>query len=117
MPLCHGAGGMSAHHAFGARTWRAPAIIGTALMTLALVLGQHLALVLRAFPLSILAALLLVAGITHVRLLADLRGRFAWAVALAVGAGGAAGHLLAAVIVGLVAVGVRVVLADRWPGA
>ena len=113
MPLCHGAGGMSAHHAFGARSWRAPAIIGTALTVLALALGQDLALVLRAFPLSILAALLLVAGITHVRLLADLRGAFAWSVALAVGLAGATGHLLAAVIVGLVAVGVRSALASR----
>ena len=116
MPLCHGAGGMSAHHAFGARSWRAPAIIGTALTILALALGQDLALVLRAFPLSILAALLLVAGITHVRLLGDLRGRFGWAVALAVGAAGATGHLLAAVVVGLAAVGVRAKLANRRPG-
>ena len=81
MPLCHGAGGMSAHHAFGARTWRAPALIGGALTALALLLGQDLALVLRAFPVAILAALLLVAGITHVRLLADVRGRFDWAAA------------------------------------
>ena len=85
--------------------------------TLARSSGQDLALVLRAFPLSILAALLLVAGITHVRLLADLRGVFAWSVALAVGLAGATGHLLAAVIVGLVAVGVRSLLANRRPRA
>ena len=91
MPLCHGAGGMSAHHAFGARSWRAPAIIGATLVVLALALGQDLAQVLRAFPLAILAALLLVAGITHVRLLADLRGRFAWAVAVGVGIAGSHG--------------------------
>lgn len=115
MPLCHGAGGMSAHHAFGARSWRAPAMIGTALTVLALLLGQDLALVLRAFPLSILAALLLVAGITHVRLLADLRGAFAWSVALAVGLAGATSHLLAAVVLGLIAVAARSVLASRQP--
>lgn len=115
MPLCHGAGGMSAHHAFGARSWRAPAMIGSALTVLALALGQDLALVLRAFPLSILAALLLVAGITHVRLLADLRGAFAWSVALAVGLAGATGHLLAAVVLGLIAVAARSVLASRQP--
>ena len=115
MPLCHGAGGMSAHHAFGARSWRAPAIIGATLVVLALALGQDLAQVLRAFPLAILAALLLVAGITHVRLLADLRGRFAWAVAVGVGILGATGHLLAAVIIGLVAVGIRSLLRERHP--
>lgn len=104
MPLCHGAGGMSAHHAFGARTWRAPALIGAALTTLALVLAQDLALILRAFPLAILAALLLVAGITHARLLSDVRGRLDWATALAIGVAGATGHLLAAVAIGLTVV-------------
>ncbi len=117
MPLCHGAGGMSAHHAFGARSWRAPAIIGSSLVVLALGLGQDLAQVLVAFPLAILAALLLVAGITHIRLLTDLRGRFAWTVALGVGIVGATGHLLAAVTIGLGAVGIRSLLRQRRPVA
>jgi len=117
MPLCHGAGGMSAHHAFGARSWRAPAIIGSSLVVLALGLGQDLAQVLVAFPLAILAALLLVAGITHVRLLTDLRGRFAWTVALGVGIVGATGHLLAAVTIGLAAVGIRSLLRQHRPVA
>jgi len=107
MPLCHGAGGMSAHHAFGARSWRAPALIGTALVGAALFLGADLALVLRAFPLAILAALLLVAGITHVRLLADLRRRSDWAIALFTGAAGVTGHLLAGVLGGLLAAALR----------
>ncbi|HYN55645.1 MAG TPA: molybdate transporter family protein [Motilibacterales bacterium] len=107
MPLCHGAGGMSAHHAFGARTWRAPALIGAVLTALALLLGNDLALVLRAFPLAVLAALLLVAGITHVRLLTDLRGWSDWSLALLVGIAGAAGYLLAAVVGGLVVVALR----------
>jgi hypothetical protein len=115
MPLCHGAGGMSAHHAFGARSWRAPALIGGALVTVALVLGQDLALVLRSFPVAILAALLLVAGFTHVRLLGDLRGGFAWAVAVGIGVGGATGHLLAAVVIGVAAVGLRSSLRQRPP--
>jgi len=102
MPLCHGAGGMSAHHAFGARGWRAPAIIGAVLVAVALLLGADLALVLRSFPLAVLAALLLVAGITHVRLLADLRAGSDWAIALAIGVAGATGHLLAGVLGGLV---------------
>ncbi|HXG77654.1 MAG TPA: putative sulfate/molybdate transporter, partial [Gaiellaceae bacterium] len=36
MPVCHGAGGMTAHYAFGARTGRAPLAIGGALVGLAL---------------------------------------------------------------------------------
>lgn len=115
MPLCHGAGGMSAHHAFGARSWRAPAILGTALTALALALGQDLALVLRAFPLSILAALLLVAGITHARLLSDVRGKFDWVAALAIGVAGGTGHLLAAVVIGLAVVATRSTLRARRP--
>ncbi len=113
MPLCHGAGGMSAHHAFGARSWRAPALIGAALVTVALAFGQDLALVLQAFPVAILAALLLVAGITHVKLLADLRGWFAWGVALMIGIAGVTGHLLAGVILGIVVAGARAHLRAR----
>ncbi len=116
MPVCHGAGGMSAHHAFGARTWRAPAIIGAALTILALLFGQDLALVLRAFPLAILAALLLVAGITHVRLLSDVRGWADWSLAMAIGVAGATGHLLVAVIGGLVVMGARSMLASSAQG-
>ena len=107
MPVCHGAGGMSAHYAFGARTWRAPALIGGALVSAALLLGSELAVALRSFPLAVLAALLLVAGVTHVRLLADVRGQFDWVVVVAVGLAGAAGHLLGAVLVGLAAAVVR----------
>jgi sulfate permease, SulP family len=113
MPLCHGAGGMSAHHAFGARSWRAPALIGATLVTVALAFGQDLALVLQAFPVAILAALLLVAGITHVKLLADLRGWFAWGVAVMIGLAGVTGHLLAGVILGLVVAGARAHLRAR----
>lgn len=107
MPVCHGAGGMSAHHAFGARTWRAPTLIGGVLVAVALLLGADLAGALRFFPLPVLAALLLVAGIAHVGLLSDLRARSDWAIALGVGAAGAAGHLLVAVLLGLAAAGVR----------
>jgi hypothetical protein len=113
MPLCHGAGGMSAHHAFGARGWRAPALIGAVLVAVALLLGADLALVLTAFPLAILAALLLVAGITHVRLVADLRLASDWAIALLIGAAGVTGHLLAGVVAGLLAAAARAAVRRR----
>jgi SulP family sulfate permease len=101
MPVCHGAGGMSAHHAFGARTGRAPALIGTVLVVVALVAGGGLAVVLTAFPLPVLAALLLVAAVAHARLLRDVRGVAAWAVVLGVGVVGGFVHLGAAVVAGL----------------
>jgi sulfate permease, SulP family len=85
MPVCHGAGGMTAHVKFGARTAGAPLFMGAALIVVAIGLGAGLAVLLPAFPLPILAALLAGAGILHVALLGDLRGVPAWAAALLVG--------------------------------
>lgn len=86
MPVCHGAGGMTAHVAFGARTAGAPLMMGTALLVLALGAGAGLATLLAAFPLPILAALLAAAGVLHLGLLRDLRGAREWSAALLVGA-------------------------------
>jgi hypothetical protein len=86
MPVCHGAGGMTAHYAFGARTGDAPLAIGSALLVLAVGAGSGLAALLTAFPLPILAALLATAGLLHIGLLRDLRGWRNWAIALVVGA-------------------------------
>jgi hypothetical protein len=65
-----------------------------------------------AFPLSVLAALLVVAGVAHVRLLSDLHGRSEWVVALLVGVAGLV-HLGLAVVVGLVLHTVLVRVARR----
>jgi hypothetical protein len=102
MPVCHGAGGMTAHVAFGARTWRAPASIGAALLVVAVGAGAGLAAVLPAFPLPILAGLLAVAGVLHIGLLRDLQGAGSWALALLVGALGFGFNLLVGLVVGLV---------------
>ena len=75
MPVCHGAGGLTAHHSFGARTAGAPLLMGVALLMLALAAGAGLAALLAAFPLPILAGMLAAAGVLHIRLLRDLRGR------------------------------------------
>jgi hypothetical protein len=85
MPVCHGAGGMTSHYAFGARTAAAPAAMGALLLTLALALGAGLAGLLAAFPLPILAGVLATAGVLHMLLLRDLRRARDWAVALLVG--------------------------------
>lgn len=86
MPVCHGAGGLTAHHAFGARTGGAPLAMGGALLLLALAAGSGLAGVLSAFPLPILAALLAAAGVLHIGLARDLDGTRAWVLALLVAA-------------------------------
>ena len=84
MPVCHGAGGLTAHHAFGARTGGAPLAIGGALVVLALTVGSGLAAVLTAFPLPILASLLAAAGVLHIGLARDLAGAREIALALLV---------------------------------
>lgn len=101
MPVCHGAGGLSAHHAAGARTWRAPVLIGGALVLVALVAGRGLGGVLAAFPLPVLAALLAVAAVAHARLLRDVRGLGGWAVVVAVGVLGVVVNLALGMLVGL----------------
>jgi sulfate permease, SulP family len=101
MPVCHGAGGLTAHVAFGARTAAAPLAIGTVLVTLAVAFGAGLAGALTAFPLPILAALLAAAGILHIGLLRDLNGLPAWLLALTVGLVGFFVHLAVAVALGL----------------
>jgi sulfate permease, SulP family len=101
MPVCHGAGGLTAHVAFGARTGGAPLVMGIALLTLALGFGAGLAALLTAFPLPILAGLLATAGLLHIGLLRDLRGLPAWALALAVGLVGYQVHLVIALAGGL----------------
>jgi sulfate permease, SulP family len=101
MPVCHGAGGMTAHYAFGARTGGAPLAMGVLLLTSALAVGSGLAALLAAFPLPILAGVLATAGVLHIVLLRDLRGVPAWGLALIVGAVGFGLNLTVALGLGL----------------
>jgi MFS superfamily sulfate permease-like transporter len=101
MPVCHGAGGLTAHHAFGARTAGAPLAMGALLLALALMVGSGLADVLTAFPLPILAALLAAAGVLHIALARDLRGAREWCAALLVAALGFGVNLAVGLAVGL----------------
>jgi SulP family sulfate permease len=101
MPVCHGAGGLTAHYAFGARTGGAPLAMGASLVVLAVAAGSGLAALLSAFPLPILAALLTIAGLLHIALLRDLRGWRDWALALIVGAIGFEVNLTVGLAVGL----------------
>jgi SulP family sulfate permease len=102
MPCCHGAGGLTAHRSFGARTGGAPIMIGCALLLVGLTFGAGLASLLAAFPLPILAALLTVAGLLHIGLLRDLSDVRSWLVALSVGALGISVNLAVGLAAGLV---------------
>ena len=101
MPVCHGAGGLTAHYAFGARTGLAPLALGSTLVVLAFVAGSGLAPLLTAFPLPILAGLLATAGLLHIGLLRDLSGFREWSVAALVGAVGFGVDLAVGLVVGL----------------
>lgn len=101
MPVCHGAGGLTAHRSFGARTAGAPLFLGTVLLVLALGLGAGLATLLAAFPLTILAALLAAAGVMHLGLLGDLQGVREWGIALSVGVLGLLTNLAIGLAAGL----------------
>jgi len=63
VPMCHGAGGMSAQVSFGARNGGAPVILGTLLIVLALAFSESLAVLLRLFPLPALGVMLFLAGL------------------------------------------------------
>lgn len=101
MPVCHGAGGLTAHRAFGARSGGAPLVMGLAATVLALCAGAGLAAPLAAFPLPILGGLLIATGGLHIGLLRDLKGGREWCLALAVGAVGFRFDLALALALGL----------------
>jgi SulP family sulfate permease len=100
MPVCHGAGGMTAHYSFGARRAGAPLAIGTVLVALALLAGTSLSHLLVGFPLPILAGLLAIAGLLHIGLLRDLHGGGDWALALSTGLVGFAINNIAIALAG-----------------
>jgi MFS superfamily sulfate permease-like transporter len=62
VPMCHGAGGMAGHVAFGARTGGAPIILGTILVGLALCFGSSIEAILGFFPKAVLGVILFLTG-------------------------------------------------------
>ncbi len=72
IPLCHGAGGLTAHYTFGARTGGASIIMGGIFVLLAIGLGQSIPAVFNLLPLAVLGTLLVYIGITHMLLVKDI---------------------------------------------
>ena len=62
IPMCHGAGGLAAHHAMGSRTGWSIAIFGTTCILLAALFGEQVTYVLTAVPLEVVAVLVLFAS-------------------------------------------------------
>ncbi|MDE3075439.1 MAG: putative sulfate/molybdate transporter [Chloroflexota bacterium] len=61
--MCHGAGGITGHYRFGARTAAAPAIIGLAFLSLGVLLGDSAMGLLKLIPQAAVGGLLFFSGI------------------------------------------------------
>ena len=68
MPMCHGAGGMTSHYSFGARTGGAGLMIGTLLLVLGATASHWAAALLPSVPAWVLGAMLAYAGVRHTML-------------------------------------------------
>lgn len=62
VPMCHGAGGMAGHVAFGARTGGAPIILGVVLLLVAFFLSGSIVIILELFPRAVLGVILFITG-------------------------------------------------------
>ena len=107
MPMCHGAGGLTAHYRLGARTAGMNLLLGGSLIGLALFFGSQIPEVLGLLPVWVLAGFLAYAGLRHALLVLDLRG-VPLVVAVTAGVLGAwLGNLA-------VTAGLALVLAHAW---
>ncbi|MED6125917.1 TATA-binding protein-associated factor mot1 [Stylosanthes scabra] len=75
MPCCHGAGGLAGQYKFGGRSGGCVAILGAAKLVLGFVLGSSLAHIFNQFPVGILGALLLFAGIELAMASRDMKNK------------------------------------------
>lgn len=93
MPVCHGSGGITAHHRFGARTGGAGVFIGGLLLLLGLLFGPAIAGFCKTIPSPVLGALMVYVGAAHCLLIRDVQGGWAWVTVLATGGvGGGMSH-------------------------
>ncbi len=103
IPVCHGAGGLTAHVKFGARTGAAGVIIGSILIFAGTIGGASAANAAAATPAWILGGLLIYVGIRHGLLARLAFGKFDTAAAVLSMAAFSYfnGNLLVALIIGL----------------
>jgi MFS superfamily sulfate permease-like transporter len=85
LPVCHGAGGVTAHYKLGARTWIATAMAGSILIVLGLLFGSSLPALLQLVPPGALAGMLMFVAIQHGLLAARLETTTDRLIAVTVG--------------------------------
>ena len=88
MPMCHGSGGLTAHHRAGARTFRMNLLVGGALLVVGLFFSPTAVALLALIPAAVLAGLLGFTGVFHAGLVTSERG-FDLVVAVTIGLLGA----------------------------
>jgi sulfate permease, SulP family len=88
MPMCHGAGGLTAHVKLGARGPGMNLVLGGVLVGLGVLFAPQVPVLLGLLPVWVLAAFLAYAGLRHAWLVSDLRGG-ALAIAVIAGVAGA----------------------------
>ena len=113
IPMCHGAGGMAGHVAFGARSGGALVIVGTILAVLAVLFGDSVEALFSLFPAAILGVILAITGgqlVLASRVVERRGAELVVALATAVVAGWNVG---AAFVVGLIASALLRVLVRR----
>ncbi|MBI4267470.1 MAG: sulfate permease [Chloroflexi bacterium] len=81
MPMCHGAGGLTAHYKLGARTGGANLMIGALFLIVGLLFGAAALPFFALIPLAVLGVLLIIVGIYHGSLVRDLTAKRDLAVA------------------------------------
>ena len=103
-PLCHGAGGMTAHYRFGARSGAMGVIIGSCFVILGVLFGKSAPDLFVLLPPSILGIMLVFIGIEHGMLIQDVIGsRQDLFVTLSIGTiAVATGNIFAATVAGFV---------------
>jgi sulfate permease, SulP family len=74
MPMCHGAGGLTAHVRLGARTAGMNVMLAGSLLIIGLFFATQVPVILGLLPIWGLAAFLAYAGLRHAWLVSDLRG-------------------------------------------
>jgi MFS superfamily sulfate permease-like transporter len=108
LPVCHGAGGVTAHYKLGARHAVATAMGGGILVALALTLGSSLPALLQVVPPGALAGMLMFVAIQHGLLAARVDTASDRAIALTVGVVTlVAGNLAWGFVAGAVALAAR----------
>lgn len=107
MPMCHGAGGLTAHVRLGATSRRMNLMLGGVFVVLGLFFAAQVPAILGLLPVWGLGAFLAYAGVRHAALVLDLRGADLATAAISGAIGAYSGNLAYTVAIGLAVEGGR----------